>query len=32
MVKLSLVKAILAVIIKENEVEAQQEKLLYSVC
>ena len=32
MVKLSLMKAILAVIIKENEVEAQQEKLLYSVC
>ena len=32
MVKLSLVKAILAVIIKENEIEAQQEKLLYSVC
>lgn len=32
MVKLSLMKAILAVIVKENEVEAQQEKLLYSVC
>ena len=31
MVKLSLMKAILAVIIKENEVEVQQEKLLYSV-
>lgn len=32
MVKLSLMKAILAVLVKENEVEAQQEKLLYSVC
>ena len=32
MVKLSLMKAILAVRVKENEVEAQQEKLLYSVC
>ena len=32
MVKLSLMKAIWAVIVKENEVEAQQEKLLYSVC
>lgn len=32
MVKLSLMKAILAVIVKENEVEVQQEKLLYSVC
>ena len=32
MVNLSLMKAILAVIVKENEVEAQQEKLLYSVC
>ena len=32
MVKLSLMKAILAVLVKENEVEVQQEKLLYSVC
>ena len=32
MVKLSLMKAILEVIVKENEVGAQQEKLLYSVC
>ena len=32
MVKLSLMKAILAVIVKENEVEAQQKKLPYSVC
>ncbi len=32
MVRLSLMKAILAVIVKENEVKAQQEKLLYSVC
>jgi hypothetical protein len=32
MVKLSLMKAILAVIVEENEVEALQEKLLYSVC
>lgn len=32
MVKLSLMKSILAVIVKEKEVEAQQEKLPYSVC
>ena len=32
MVKLSLMKSILAVLVKENEVEAQQEKLPYLVC
>jgi len=32
MVKLSLMKSILAVIVKENEAEAQQEKLPYLVC
>lgn len=32
MVKLSLMKTILAVIVKENKVKAQQETLLYSVC